>query len=267
MKRLMLLAALLFSPGIAASGEPIGDVGEIVRRANQAQYYAGDDGRAEVRMTILDSQGRRQLRQFTMLRKDVSDGGDQRYLAVFSYPADVRLTVFLVQKHVDGDDDRWLYLPGLDLVKRIAAGDKRTSFVGSHFFYEDISGRGVDRDAHKLIETTQAHYVVRNVPKRPENVEFSEYTVWIDRTTFLPMKAEYTNPAGKVYRRMEVLNVKRVDGYPTPTKVRMSDLANGGETVNEFRYIDYDIGVPDTVFSERSLRRPPREWLQRRVRP
>jgi hypothetical protein len=31
----------------------------------------------------------------------------------------------------------------------------------------------------------------------------------------------------------------------------------------QFRYIQYDTGVPEQVFSERSLRNPPREWLQR----
>jgi hypothetical protein len=65
-----------------------------------------------------------------ILRRDVIDGGDQDYVVLFSRPADVRNTVFLVKKHVASDDDRWLYLPGLDLVRRIAAGDKRTSFVG-----------------------------------------------------------------------------------------------------------------------------------------
>ena len=114
-------------------------------RANLAAYYAGDDGRSEVRMIISDAQGRQQRRQFTVLRRDVDDAGDQQFLVVFSQPSDVRNTVFLVDKHIDRDDDRWLYLPGLDLVKRISAGDKRTSFVGAHYFYEDVSGTATVR--------------------------------------------------------------------------------------------------------------------------
>jgi hypothetical protein len=121
----MTLAVLLAATTFAA--EPLGDADAIVARANQAAYYAGDDGRSEVRMIIADAQGRQQRRQFTVLRRDIADGGDQQFLVVFSQPADVRNTVFLVQKHVDRDDDRWLYLPGLDLVKRISAGDKRPS--------------------------------------------------------------------------------------------------------------------------------------------
>jgi len=119
-------------------------VDDIVSRANVVAYYEGKDGKAEVMMTITDRQGRERIRQFTILRMDLKDGGEQKYYAHFSSPTDVRNMVFMIWKHTDRDDDRWLYLPALDLVNRIAAGDKRTSFAGSHFLYEDISGLGLD---------------------------------------------------------------------------------------------------------------------------
>ena len=108
-------------------------VDEIVNRANLAAYYAGNDGRAEVMMTITDAQGRARKREFVILRHDVVDGGQQQFYVYFKKPSDVRKMVFMVHKYIDKDDDRWLYLPALDLVKRIAASDRRTSFVGSHF--------------------------------------------------------------------------------------------------------------------------------------
>ena len=137
---------------LAASAAPAGetpDVGEIVEKANRVAYYQGDDGRADVNMSIIDAQDRERTRQFTILRRDNRPPedrahqeapeeytGDQRFYVYFNAPPDVSNTVFMVWKHVDmdSDDDRWLYLPDLDLVKRIAASDERTSFVGSHFF-------------------------------------------------------------------------------------------------------------------------------------
>jgi hypothetical protein len=214
-------------------------------------------------MIIRDPQGREQRRQFTVLRRDVEEGRDQDFLVVFSQPADVRGTVYLVKKHVDRDDDRWLYLPGLDLVKRISAGDERTSFVGAHFFYEDVSGRGPDEDTHQLVETTADYYVLSHVPKDPAAVEFVKYVTWIDRNNFLPMKIEYENAAGETYRRVEVLKVEQLQGIPTVMASRVSDLGSGGQTEMQFRYITYDLELPDGVFTERSLRTPPREWLQR----
>ena len=261
MKQLFIVLCIVLSS--AAHGEALTDADEIVMRTNQAAYYAGKDGRSEARMIIKDSQGREQRRQFTVLRRTLETGGDQEFLVVFSRPSDVRGTVFLVKKHVGGDDDRWLYLPGLDLVKRISAGDERTSFVGAHYFYEDVSGRGPEEDTHELVETTDQYYVLKHEPKNAANVEFVSYVTWIDRETFLPTKIEYTDANGKVYRRVEVLESKPVDGHPTVIRSRTSNLITGGHTDMQFRYIAYDLGIPADVFTERSLRNPPRQWLNR----
>ena len=258
---LTMLTATVFA--LSAQAQALTDADEIIAKADRASYYAGADGRSEVRMIITDAQGRQQRRQFTVLRRDVGDTGDQQFLVVFSQPSDVRNTVFLVEKHVDRDDDRWLYLPGLDLVKRISAGDKRTSFVGAHYFYEDVSGRRPSDDTHELVEASDEFYVLRHEPKDPQSVEFSSYVTWIDRQTFLPMKIEYTNPAGDIYRRVEVFEVAEFGGHPTVTTSRVSDLLTGGKTDMQFRYIKYDVGLPDSVFTERSLRTPPRDWLKR----
>lgn len=254
--------------GIALSGSfawaaDLTDVDTIVNKANLTSYYAAADGRSEARMLIKDAQGREQKRQFTILRRDRSDGGEQDFLVVFSRPADVRNTVFLVAKKPGNDDDRWLYLPGLDLVKRISAGDKRTSFVGSHYFYEDVSGRGTEEDKHRLLETTDSHYVVENIPLDTSSVEFSQYTAWINKQTFLPEKIEYQDENGELYRRVEVLASAEVQGHTTVTKSRVSDLRSGGQTTLEFRFQKYDLGMEQAVFTERSLRKPPREWLRR----
>lgn len=264
-KRIPITAALTLGllvalPGVAEAK----DARQIVKKANIAAYYQGDDGRAKVRLTIVDKQGRKRIRQFTILRKNVKAGGDQQFLVLFTRPADVRRTVFLVSKHVRSDDDRWMYLPALDLVKRIAAADKRTSFVGSHFFYEDISGRGLNEDHHRLVKTTNKHFVIKAKPKKAGDVEFAHYTVWIDKQTMVPTKMEYVNRSGKVYRRIEAMKVEKIDGFPTVTKMKASDLASGGYTISEMKGIKYNISVPKNIFAERSLRNPPRKWFRKR---
>ena len=260
MKKLScILAGLILMQMAGGLAVAAPSVEEIISKANLAAYYGGSDGRSDVAMTITDSQGRIRTREFVILRLDVKDGGEQKFYVYFKKPSDVRKMVFMVHKHIDRDDDRWMYLSKLDLVKRIAGSDKRTSFVGSDFFYEDVSGRGIDEDTHELIEETDKHYVIKSTPKKPGEVEFSSYNVWIDKLSYLPEKAEYLDGEGRKYREVEALEVKGVQGFPTVVRSRVRNLLAGGETVSEFSNIKYDIGLKDQIFTERYLRRPPKE--------
>jgi len=257
---LLLVFITLFITPVTVHSTP--EVKEIINKANNAAYYAGDDGKAQVTMTITDSQGRQRTREFNILRRDSADGGEQQFYVYFKRPSDVRNMVFMVHKHIDRDDDRWLYLPALSLVKRIAASDNRTSFVGSHFYYEDVSGRPPLADTHELIEENDTYYVIKNTPRAPDSVEFSSYTVWVNKSNFMPMRAEYSNKTGQKYRLVEALEVKTIQGFPTVVKSRVADLLDGGETISEFSNITYNIGLDEDIFTERYLHRPPREARQ-----
>lgn len=262
--------ALASLAGLVRADEEL-SVDEIVRRTNRVAYYQGADGRAQVAMTIVDDQGRERKREMTILRRDepgppdTADDeycGDQYFYVYFHRPADVNKMVFLVWKHLDKDDDRWLYLPALDLVKRISAADKRTSFVGSHFFYEDVSGRHIADDEHALVETTKNYYVLKNVPRDPKSVEFAYFKMWIHRQTFVVVKTEYYDRQDKKYRVYEARKVEMIQGHPTVTHARMTDLRTGGYTDLEYRHVQYDVGLPEEIFSERYLRRPPKKYLR-----
>ncbi len=237
---------------------------EVADRAAAVSYYQGEDGSADVRMEITDSQGRVREREMTILRKDRGeDLGEQQFFVYFQAPADVARTTFLVWKNPEADDDRWLYLPALDLVRRIAASDERTSFVGSHFYYEDVSGRSPGEDDHELEEVTDTYYVLRSTPKDPDAVEFDHYRSWIHKETFLPVRTEYYRADGEVYRRYEALAVETIDGFPTVVRSRMSDLDRDGSTVLEYSNVRYDRGLDADIFEERYLRNPPAEVVDR----
>ena len=256
MKKISLLICLTLLWVIPARAED--QALEIVKKANQASYYAGKDGRADVQMILTDARGGTRERSFTILRLNVA-GEDQKFYVYFREPADVSKMAYLVWKHVGGDDDRWLWLPALNLKKRIAPGDKRTSFVGSDFFYEDVSGRGVEEDDHTLVETTDDHYLIENRPKDPASVEFSFYRVWIDKQNHLPLRAEYYDKTGELYRRVEATRIETIQKHPTVMEAVASDLKAGTSTTNAFSNVAYDIGLNERIFTERFLRRPPRE--------
>jgi outer membrane lipoprotein-sorting protein len=259
----------------AQQGGGTPSVETIVERSNRVVYYQGDDGQAEVNMRIIDAQGRERSREFSILRRDNLPGkdsevknsaeytGDQRFYVYFNAPPDVRGTVFMVWKHVamGRDDDRWLYLPDLDLVKRVAASDERTSFVGSHFFYEDVSGRNTNEDDHKLADVTDNYFILDNTPKQPERVAFSHYKMWIHRKTYLPIQTEYYDSRGEAYRRYTTTKVSRPQGFLTVTESKMENLRTGGYTSINYSNVEYNIGLPKEIFTERYLRKPPIKYL------
>ncbi len=255
---LLLFASLPLMAADESGNAP--DVQQIVEKANIVAYYQGDDGKSTVNMVITDKQGQKRERQFNIVRKDIKDGGDQNYFVYFTKPSDVRKMTYMVLKHTDEgkDDDRWMYLPSLSLTKRIAAGDKRTSFVGSDFLYEDVSGRGIKEDTHELIKTDDKYYFVKNTPKKPDTVEFSYYNVTIDKTNYVPMKMEFYNKEGKLYRVIESLKVETIQGFPTVTKSEVKDLKSGSKTEMGFSNVQYNINIGD-IFEERYLQGPPKE--------
>ena len=98
---LLIMTTSLFATN--AQAESLTDVNEIIKQSNLASYYVADDGRAQARMVIVDSKGHKQMRQFTILRKDQEDLGNQDMLVFFSRPTDVKGTVFRVTKKVEAD--------------------------------------------------------------------------------------------------------------------------------------------------------------------
>ena len=269
----LILIGSLAVVNFAAADDANLTVDQIITKANHAAYYQGVDGKSKVSMSIRDSQGRERNREFIILRKDMDENdSDQNYFVYFLAPSDVRKMVFMVHKHaaIDKDDDRWLYMPSLDLVKRIAASDKRTSFVGSDFLYEDVSGRSLDEDTHTLLETTDTSYVIKNTPKNSDSVEFSYYKVTIDKKTFMPTMMEYFDKSDKLYRTIESKKIEQIKAkegdkeveYATVTESVVKDLKSGSTTEMVFSNVSYNIGIKKDVFTERYLRRPPREAMR-----
>jgi outer membrane lipoprotein-sorting protein len=237
---------------------------QIIERSQRAFYYAADDMRAKVTMQLIDREGGTRTRIMTMLRRDERDGGDQKYFIYFHEPGDVRRMTFMVWKDPIEEDQRWIFIPAVDLVRRIAADDKRSSFVGSDFTYEDVSGRDVTDDNHTLLreETLdgKAVYVVESIPK--EVVEYSKRISWIDKQTLLPLKEQYFDAQDELYRVFTADRIEEINGWPTVTQRSMENLKTGHRTEVVFDSIAYDLGLEDKDFSERRMRRPPRAWTE-----
>jgi len=256
---------LLTLVGAFATVASAQDADSIMKKSHMAYYYAGDDGVAEVTMHIFDKRGKERTKEFTMLRLDLEDGGKQMYYTYFKKPSDVARLTFMVHKTPDGNDMRWIYVPSVDLVKPISADDKNSSFVGSDFTYEDVSGRHWTEDTHTLLGDStidgRAVYVIQSVPKE-EYKGFARKVSYIDKENFLPLREEYYDKKDKLVRLFTAGNIQDIDGITTMTSRTMEDVKKGGRTEIEFSSIKYNVGLDESLFTERYLKNPPREYIK-----
>jgi hypothetical protein len=253
-------------PQVALSAE------QIVERSHQAYYYAGDDMKARVTMELIGAGGDTRSRIMTMLRRNDAARRNQKYFVYFHEPGDVRGMTFMVWKNVERNDDRWIFVPAVDLIRRIAADDSRSSFVGSDFTYEDVSGREVAADSHTISREEELEgrpcFVVESTPLDP--AEYTRRVSWIDTTSFLPLKEEYYDVQGELYRVFTAAGIEEIaigegpgaTSYPTAMHRTMTNVKTGHRTDVTFNEITYNIGLSDEDFSERSMRRPPRDWIR-----
>lgn len=261
MKRfwLCLIAALLPLQALAVSGE------EVMKKSQTAFLYPGEDFKARVMMKLINKDGQVRVRELTMLRKNAGEAlGEQKYFMYFFQPADVKDMTFMINKYPVKDDDRWMFIPAINMVKRIAAQDKRSSFVGSDFTYEDVSGRDVEDDTHAIEREEKVGnrdaYVVKSTPKGAD-ADFGYKLTWVDKANFLPLKEEQFDKRGAPYKQFTADEIADVKGFPTVIRRTMRNLQTGHRTEVAYVKTDYGLGLEDSLFSERFLRRPPRRWI------
>ncbi|MCT4640985.1 MAG: outer membrane lipoprotein-sorting protein [Bacteriovoracaceae bacterium] len=261
-KNIMALSLLIVTSSFSIT------VDDIMKRAHLNSYYQGNDGRSQILMKIYSKKDSNPIKKlFYMLRLDKKDGGEQLFYTYFIRPSDIKRTSFLVHKKIDADDFRRLYIPASDKVLAIAGSRKQDPFMGSDFSYEDVSGRHYLKDNHTLIEESKLDskpvYITQSIPKIKET-KIKSIKAWISKKDFTPLKVEYTNHDGKVFKRYQALKSQVIDGFHTTTKRLMESPLTGSYTemlINP-KKTQYNIGLRESDFSQRSLKNPSMKYLK-----
>ncbi len=245
---------------------------EIMERSFRAYYFAGEDAKGMMTMKLINKKGNTRQRVMTMLRRNQENSGEQKYFIYFHEPSDVRRLTFMIWKYPEREDDRWIYIPAIDLIRRIAAEDKYSSFVGSDFSYEDVSGRNPSEDTHKVLGDEMLDgrdaFVIESLPRT--SAAFTRRVSWIDKESFLPLKIEYydlQDQLQRVFTANALEDITAGEGsdsrvYRTIMKRTMENIRTGHRTEVMVKSVSYDLGLKDDDFSERHMRRPPRAWIR-----
>jgi Outer membrane lipoprotein-sorting protein len=237
----------------------------------------GRDSRSAMRMKLFDRHNRvreRALAIITLRGRDApgalpsAPDGD-RLLIRFTYPNDIRGTGFLVWEHPTSDDERFLYLPSLGRVRRIAGAETQESFVGSDFTYEDIGGRefddyryafaGPDGENASWIPASGGtlHPAWRLESRRKDaSAEFPRVVSIVLKDSLVVVGAEIYNRRNE---RQKVYTVRRLEQIETIWTVMESEMTNALEksrTELVVESMDYNVGLKEAAFSRRELEHP-----------
>ena len=277
MSRLVLLClSLAFVPVLtprAALQAPRLTPDAVAKRIQDRD--TGRDSRFTMRMKLADRHGRVRERVLDVatLRGREAPGaapgapdGDRRLIR-FSYPNDIRGTSFLVWEHPSAEDERFLFLPSLGRVRRIAGSETQDSFVGSDFTYEDIGGRELDEytygfsgpDGEAAIWNGpggQARPAWRLESKRKDSsAQFPRVISLVLTDSFVVVQADVFNRRNERQKVYTVRKLEQIEGIWT---VMDSEMANASEKTRTGLVVeraDYNVGLKDADFSRRELER------------
>ncbi|MDR2344252.1 MAG: outer membrane lipoprotein-sorting protein [Spirochaetaceae bacterium] len=215
-----------------------------------------DTVQSQSTMVLTARNGSKSERTIKQYSKDGPNGN--RTIVEFLSPATIKGTRFLTMQNKDGGDDRWIYLPELNRVRRIASQEGGKSFMGTDLSYDDISStdREAGKDTHRILreETLNGNacYVIESVPK-DKSYQYGRMISWIDKNNYVNHKLELYDRKGVLVKRYEILELKDVQGRLSPWVSKMTSLnANTSTTVSILQLV-YDKALPDNVFTTNYL--------------
>jgi hypothetical protein len=216
------------------------------------------------RMTLADSKGKERVRTGRSSNRLQKNGVYYDRLYRYYTPQDIQGTAVLVLEHAQ-DDDMWIYLPAMKKTRRIAAGNKRDSFVGSDFSYGDVVSAKVEDYDHLLqakekLEGVDCYKIVSTAKseKIKRDSGYSKKISWIRSDSYFEKKIEYYDEAGDLLKTQlisDLFQPQGGNGKWIAMKREMRNHQTKHKTTIAFDKIESARGLRDELFSVRSLER------------
>jgi hypothetical protein len=269
-----LFSCIAFLAGIAQA--PPLSAEAVARRVQDRD--TGRDSRLTLRMRLFDRHNRARERVLTLdgLRGRSAPGASpsapegDRLLIRFTYPNDIRGTAFLVWEHPDADDERFLFLPSLGRVRRIAGTEAQESFAGSDFTYEEIGGREFDEytysfagpDGERALWTPPAGGPAREAwrlesRRKDASAPFPRVVSVVLKDSFMVVQADIYNRRNERQKVYSVSELKQIDKIWTAMRSEMTNALEKSRTELAVESADYNVGLREADFSRRELERGP----------
>jgi len=210
---------------------------EIMEKVNARD--TGDRSITEMEMILIDKKGNKRVRKLKTF--GLEKGKDSLSLMFFLSPADVRNTGFLTFDYDESgkDDDQWLFLPALRKTKRIAAGDKSGSFMGSDLNYSDMTSPDLNLYEYTLMKETEVKgqkvWQIKAVPKTKAEAEKSGYSksvVFIRQDNYVMIRGVRWVHKKKRNKYLDVRKLEKIDGIWVSTELHVT-TKSGKKTLHK----------------------------------
>lgn len=210
---------------------------------------------ALLELQITESNGSAKNRIIEMWGTTVDDLTNN--IIVFRAPASVKNTRFLVKEIENGGDNKWIFMPALGKIRRIAASDGGSAFMGTEFTYDDMSSRDVEDDVHTLLREEELDgydcYVVESKPIDLSNNQYSRRVQWIIKDKLLPIKIELYNKKDTLKKVLTVSDIVNRSGFWIPNSTTMKNLINNRSSTIINKKIELNKAINSRLFEKRFL--------------
>jgi Outer membrane lipoprotein-sorting protein len=206
---------------------------------------------------LLKKGSKARKRAFTQWQIQTPTGS--KSLARFTEPAQMKGTAFLSWEHKDRDDDQWLFMASRKQVRRIAASDKTSAFLGSNLSYEDMGEQQASDRTHELLATPlidgKQTWLIESTAKPGLNSGYVRTRTWVIQDAFVPLKIEMYDKKDQHVKTLDCLEYKEVQGIWTMTKIRMTSVKKGTSTELVMKSVEYGVDIPASKFSKDALKK------------
>ncbi len=261
LKRLpaVLLLFLVSAPVLGQTPSGLEIMAEIQRR------HDARSERTQLLMQLYDRQDRVRERELSIVAKQGEDGLSKAILKFLS-PADIRNVGLLTwDRGDDGEDDQWLYLPASESVRRIAGGNKKSEFMGTDLTFEDLRSEDLDSHTYEVVGEEeldgQSCWMVEALPgteKEKSETGYGRRRVWVRKDIYFIIRVEFYNHSDRLIKTATFDDLEQVrDQLWRANRSTFERVLARTRTVTTTQSRELDVELPDSLFTQQGLRRPP----------
>jgi outer membrane lipoprotein-sorting protein len=158
-------------------------------------------------------------------------------------------------------DQLWTYSPSTDRTISISGHMLRQSVMGSDLSYEDTMEDRKLRNAYEAKIIGEESLLDRpcwvlELTAKADDVSYYSRKVWVDKDRYVPLREDRFAKSGKLLKTLEVKSVVRVRDRWVPNVLIFRDVLKQGNGT-EFRVesVEFDVAIPDYIFSKAALRK------------